>query len=196
MNRALICVALCALVHFPCSAESIFGIEMGKRIDLPECPFKTHEGSSVKYYDVLPKITCAQDAHPLNGYKINPREITFSQEEAPAIVRNWRMFVLEIDGRAEGFNFLTNGIQTQNEVLAVLTQKFGRPTSINRHTVSTVTSSPLDTFDAYWELPTVKITFWGTVNRVDRGEVLIDSPAASALRKSWTAEDQKKERQL
>lgn len=196
MFRPVLVSVVALALHVPCHADSVFGIEMGKKIELPECPYKTYGGSKFKNYDVMPKITCVTDAHPLNGYKVNPREVVFSQDEAPPIVRNWTMFVLEIDEKAEGFHFLTNGISTQNEVLALLTKKFGRPTSLTHHSVVTATSSPLDSIDATWDLPAVQVIFWGSINRIDRGEVMIDSAPAAALRKSWLADTKTKERSL
>jgi hypothetical protein len=172
---------------------TVFGVELGKPVNLPECPYKTAGG--MKLYDVMPQSTCVHDPHALNGYGRPARELSFGRDEAPPIVKNWTAFLLEDDaGRVIGFHFLTSGVQTQAAVLSQLKEKYGAPTSVTPHTVRTAVGGPFESFDAKWSLPGLVVNFQGTTDRIDRGDVTIDLPEAAALRQQWSLNP--KERKL
>lgn len=185
-------VALSLAAH--ATDMSVFGVELGKPITLPECPYK-QLSDGMKLYDVMPKLTCVHDPHPLQGYGQPPRELSFGRDEVPAIVKNWTAFLLQDEnGNVIGFHFLTRGIETQDAVLAQLKAKYGAPSKIEPRSIRTAVGGPFDTFDAQWTLPDLVVEFQATNGRIDRGDVTVDLPAAAALRKQWLLNS--KERKL
>lgn len=193
--RTVALIFMSAALWRPVFAVQVFGIELGKSLELPECQFKL-TGGKYKVYEVMPTTTCFEEPTNINGYGIPVRRVIFSQKEAPLIVKNWNIIVIEIDGKTEGIHFFTNGLVSQPIVINQLSEKFGKATTSLSRKVATSTSETLESLDAKWDLPGLKVTYWGTSGRIDRGEVYIDSPAASALRASWQAIDASKERKL
>lgn len=165
---------------------SIFGFELGKPLVLPECPYRTFGGSAMKVYDSIPASTCVQDAHELNGYGEPVREIVFSEKEAPAIVKNWRAFALEVGGNLVGFHFITGGAAAQSAVIAALQQKYGKPEFLKKHTVQNGYGAEFEAVDTRWQVGSVRVTYMSVLDRIDSGQVYVDLPEAVVLRESWS----------
>lgn len=160
-----------------------FGFELGKPLDLPECPFKMSSG--IKLYEIAPSNTCAEEAKPLNGYDQPVRRITFSQTEAPVIVKNWRAFPLEEDGNLIGLHFLTPGANAQQVVLDQFKEKYGPPTRVTSRQLQNAMGASFEAISAVWQLPLLRISFEGITGKIETGEVFIDTPPAVALREKW-----------
>jgi len=187
-------MVLCLTALASNAQNSVFGFELGKPLTLSECPFKVVAGS--KMYDVIPRSTCVQDAGPLNGYKIPVRRIIFGRDEAPPIVKNWTAFPLEINGNLVGFHFLTPGAAAQELALSQLTQKYGQPTSTSNRLMQNAMGASFNSTSATWELTNLRVKFDGITTKIETGEVYIDLPEATALRKSWLQTADTSTRQL
>ena len=179
-------VAAMLVTATACAADTtIFGFELGKPLVLPECPHKTLGSIPRKMYSAIPPMTCAQDAHELNGYGKPVREIVFSEKETPSIVKNWRAFPLEVGGNLVGFHFITDGAEAQSAVMAALQKKYGKPEYSKTHGVQNSFGAQFDAVDASWHSGPVQVMYMGVLDRVDVGQVYIDLPEAVELRRSW-----------
>jgi hypothetical protein len=133
---------------------------------------------------------------PLLGYGQPVRRIVFSKEETPLIVKNWRVFPLEIDGRLAGIHFLTAGVDTQQLVLTRLTEKYGQAIAIERRPIQNTTGAQFEAVIARWNVQSVHVEFTSPLSDLHLGEVYIDLPEAAALRRVWRAADGAQERPL
>lgn len=196
MRVALLLGAMLATSTAFAADASVFGFELGKPLVLPECPYRTISGSPMKLYGLTPPMTCAQDAHELNGYGQPVREIVFSEKEAPPIVKNWRFFALEVGGNLVGIHFITDGAAAQPAVMATLEQKYGKPELSKTHSVQNSLGAQFDAIDAKWHAGPVRVTYMGVLDRVDVGQVYVDLPEAVELRKSWSKAATASERKM
>ena len=189
-------VAALVAVHAAAADLTVFGFELGKPLTLPECPYTTLPGDNFKLYEVVPPRTCYQEPRAVNGYGIPVREIDFGKTSAPPYVLYWRMFAVEQGGDLIGVRFSTPGISAQDVVLGELRRKYGAPTSISSEPLQNAFGATFDSVSALWRGGAVDVTFEGTFGRLDRGEVTIDLPAATALRRSWERATSAAERKL
>jgi hypothetical protein len=198
MKVAIFCIfLLLATVEQISAAEAVFGLELGKPLNISECPYKSIPGTSQKLYDDLtPSMTCVEEPHALNGYGQPVRTVIFKPSEVPAFVKHWRLFALEADGNLIGIHFLTPGIDAQEITLQRLTEKYGPPTTLARHPVQNLSGAQFVAVDATWRSATVLVTFVGVSSKLTYGEVYIDLPAATALRDSWRRAQTNQERQF
>ena len=162
---------------------TVFGFELGKPLNLPECRYKM--SGTMKLYDILSDTTCTEEAILINTYGQPVRRIIFSQKEAPTIVKSWQMIALEADGNLIGVEFFTVGASAQDVTLQTLTQKYGKPSGKSSKTVGNNFGASMEAITASWKTQELNVYFEGITDRLDRGHVLIDLPQASALRESW-----------
>ena len=162
---------------------SIFGFALGQPVQLPECPHHTFSGT--KMYSPIVLQTCIEDAANLPGYSQPLRTVMFSRDEAPAIVKQARIYLLE-DGKVlTGAHFYTSGVSDQDAVLAALKQKFGAPASQSKAHVTIGDGSSVSATVADWANDQVVVHLQGQVDGGDTGgEVDIDTPKAAQQRKA------------
>ncbi|HTP98735.1 MAG TPA: hypothetical protein VMN56_05365 [Casimicrobiaceae bacterium] len=182
LMAAIFAVALsCASAQ---AATTIYGFEFGKPIALPECPLIPNmpQIGGRKDYQITPSYTCRWDPQEVNGEPALVTRIIWSAKESPLAVRSWQANAIELHGGLAGFDFFTNGVSSQSIVLEQLTEKFGPPTSISHERVQNLAGAAFDSITALWRGGEVDVTFYGTRNRLDRGEVFIDLPEVTAMR--------------
>lgn len=172
----------------------VFGFELGKPLNLPECQFKMI--STAKLYDQTPAKTCTENPTKIDTYAQPVRRIIFSRAEAPEIVKNWQMIALEAGGNLIGLEFFTIGSATQNLVYQTLVQQYGQPTSKDLRAVGNSFGASAQAVSASWVTQQITVTFDGILDRLDRGRVLIDTPEATALRQQWDNTDNRARRTL
>ena len=108
---------------------SLFGQPLGGTLSVDECPFRTSEYlPGERIYEIEQDKTC---------FKIiaGHYSIQFPQPLQPQIMSIDSVFVTLSDGHVEKMETAVLGDGHKSEVLAALTQKFGRPTEISRQTV-------------------------------------------------------------
>jgi len=165
----------------------VFGYEFGKPLQLPTCPYKNiFPGSAEVMYDTPTATTCLEKPHSVNGYGVPVRRLEFSHADAPTIVKNSSMIVLELNGVLVGIQFFTYGVKSQELTLDQLTAKYGKPSQINKSTVQNAYGAAFESISAKWVLPSVAVDFNGTVGNLDSGTVIIDSPEGSQMRAGWS----------
>jgi len=177
------------------AGPSVFGLELGHPVALAECPHQAMPVSGRKLYELMPSRTCVEDAAPA-GPASGARTVVFTRTEAPPIVRDARLTLLEVGGALAGVRFATPGESAEDVVLGELTAKYGPPSSIHRERVQNLAGAQADTLTALWRGGVVDVTFYGTFGRLDQGQVTIDLPIGSAARRARDAAAHNAERKL
>jgi hypothetical protein len=190
---AFICVSTAAHAD-----TTVFGFTLDQPLVLPECAYKMiPPGQPPKLYDVLNiKETCFQEPRMNPEYGVSLRSVWFPPKEAPIIVKNWNFLAVEQDGKLVGIRFYTYGVIGQEQTLKTLTDKFGEPTRKGIHKVGNLAGATAEAIVAVWEKPDVVVHLDGVTDKLDLGEVWIETPVGAALRASWAAADESKHKQL
>jgi len=182
-------IALAAIVSMPAWAaepSTIFGIEFGKPLTLPECSFSLAAGS--KFYDASQQSICGETAQPdRTTAGVSWSRVTFPTDKAPLIAKWSYVNAYTYRGIVEGVEFPTAGVSSQEVVLTQLKQKFGQPTSLRVGTAQNAMGAAFKTYDAEWQLPNLRVTFHGTLDTLDKGKVQICAPVLCALRSASDA---------
>lgn len=166
---------------------TIFGFELGKPLNIPECEYTLSSGS-IKLYDSPKQGVCFEGPHNIDGYNQPVKRIIFSDKTSPLIVANSSAIALEIDGNLAGLEFFTYGISAQDITLETLSKKYGKPTKKSAETIENNFGASVVSLTANWNLKKISITFEGVTDRLDRGHVIIDLHQARLLRKIWIKE--------
>jgi hypothetical protein len=194
-TKTAITCAMVALLGFarPGHTEhlGVFGFVLGQPLNLDECTYRVIGGSKSYIYPA-PK-TCTEQAHAIQGYGQPSRRILFSKEECPIFVNNCQMIALEIDGRLAGIEFFTQGSIAQETTMNALVRKYGPPTSSSRFPVQNPGGASFESIEAQWKFETLSVSFSGTYQRIDTGNVTIDLPSATELRRKWLESDRIRE---
>lgn len=94
---------------------------------------------------------------------------------------NEHLMVDTLENKVVALWFSTKGASVQEEVLATLTTKYGKPTVLDRKKKQTAFGVVIPYLSAYWKLPDVVVLFDGVTDRIDDGTVSISTPAYSRL---------------
>lgn len=197
--RLVLCTALlagCTDSHEPTeqeaiheySAHDIFGIELGAEIQsIAEC--KTQREGEFNVYSIPygPRPCTANSHLSLNsqsssqaspGIKTGASEIEV-QIDPPFGVSS-QASVTVIDGRVARVLIPTTPVDAQRNVLDALTEKYGKPASLQVRPMQNAFGASLDSIEASWNLPSIEISFIGAVS-LDEGVIAARSrqPASS-----------------
>jgi hypothetical protein len=84
-----------------------------------------------------------------------------------------------VDGRVEEIRIDTRGQPWQSEILAALTEKYGKPTYSGRTPVQNLMGAQFESQDARWEFDDMQVSFVGLV-KVDAGKIRVRSASRVA----------------
>lgn len=199
MWKAIFLLAILGVMQSANTAMSadmaVFGIDLGKPIQLSECESETKYGYTS--YKSLVSKTCVQNKwYKYLGYEKEVRTATFTRDECPYFVMGCQITLLEIDDNLEGVEFSTHGLQDQEAVFSALTEKYGKPSHYNKSRVQNKMGASFDSILASWKRGGIFVTMYGTFLRLDDGRVTIDTVKGDALRKSWLKGTQEKKIKL
>lgn len=194
IGRVSLCFALLAMLANSALAASftVFGIELGKPLSLPECARKESYGISTYVSQV--DAACFknyQNPYMYGGHTV--RWVLFPDGEKPSIVSGGVVVAFEVGGTVEGIEFDTNGIESQGSVMEALVGKFGKPKNVVKHNVQSIGGAKFDSVFATWAVSGVAVQFFGTLSRLDTGRVIINTKSGAAQRARW-AEEREKEK--
>lgn len=185
MNRLLFGLALVATPASATQPSSIFGIELGKPLSLPDCSATMAAG--MKLYDTLQRVECREDAHPDRAEGVTWSRVQFPPDRAPLIAKWTYVNAYMIGGTVEGIEFPTAGISSQDVVLAQLKEKFGQPTTITTTLAQNAMGASFRVYEARWQSAALTVTFHGALDTFDKGRVEICSPRLCTVRAAATA---------
>ena len=171
-----------------------YGFELEKPLTLPECV-------KVKVQDILytqsmpNQPTCGMGKTPTTS-TMNPADfqaVRFPTSAKPALSKHTVIFVTMIDGNLEGVMVLTRGIETQEDDVAMLSEKYGKPTAKFVVERTLRSGAKVNILNSVWEgADGSMIDFGGAGDKLDEGVLRIRSEKAVKAEAS-EAERQKSE---
>lgn len=158
---------------------SVFGVQMGEVLTHPECKrmsnysydFLNEDGFCWRHgnaYGELPKEA------PIKGEV----EFRFGAKESPDFVDGYKFMGVLLDGAVEEVQIKTKGNLYQQDVLNVLTKKYGKPTRLATEMLTNSYGVKVDSVNAHWKLTGLHITFWGVLGSADSGMLIFQTDKA------------------
>lgn len=187
MKLALLMPIAFATINAAAVDLTMAGIQLGANFPYPECE-KIKIGASSSYVIASTK-TCFRDAVQLPGDDGGfAATIVLAIGSYPRIVKNgWLTVLVTRKGRIAGVNFTTHGIDSQVQDIAVLTEKYGEPTSRSSEKVQNRLGATFDSSVLTWKSPDLTVSYFATVGQLDSGALFADTPEAAPLRKARSA---------
>jgi hypothetical protein len=180
MYRALasaLTVAIAVTSNAVAADQTVFGIQLGEPLSLPECE-RTGSG-----YSLLVKAVCFESLSAIpSSEEMRTIRIRFPLNDSPNLVSGGVLLAQVIGGRLEGVGFNTAGLRNQEAALTALKQKYGEPRALVPKTVKNRLGASFETFDALWETPEIQVTFQSVASSLDSGLVNIDTRKGKEVR--------------
>ncbi|MGA7673744.1 MAG: hypothetical protein WCA78_01705 [Rhizomicrobium sp.] len=145
---------------------TILGMELGRALALPPCKeTKISSGGSVILFD--PKVSCAYAVDTKNKQRW---AIFIANDKRPNYFKSVEVVIL--DGKISEIDVVTNGIKSQDAVLADLINKFGEPASQTTRIAQNRFGATFEIASASWKLEKAgAIFFSGATENIDAGYV-------------------------
>lgn len=153
---------------------TLFGITLGRPLNLPDCPLNTQGGVDDEAVTKL----CAR-AWPESG-PARTYDIGIPASARPDYLASRQIAVEVMDGTVQWIDIITNGAQNQAKVLSQLIDKFGKPNSFAQQPWSNSLGAKLSALKARWTFgdQAVELDGFGLSGKLDRG-------VAQAYTKKW-----------
>lgn len=193
MKTFAIALSLALSSQYAYAEESVFGFLIGKRIEAPECPSKTIAGR--KYFDVLSPYTCAWDEERKPNDLLPSRIVVLAADSAPPFMKGLFRAYLK-DNLFAGARFSTFGIKSQEEAFVQLTGKYGQPSSITKSKVQNLAGASFEAITAEWIRDEIVVTFRGVTDKIDLGEVQIETKEVFGMKAQQEKQKSKSEIKL
>lgn len=156
----------------PAPSRSIFGMEMDQPIPYVRC---TDAYST--------KAVCSE---PLKISVPRPWDevfVRFPTDQIPEIMASYVMSAKTVEGKIVGFSFETMGFRDQDRTIEMLSQKFGKPTTVEYEDMTTLTGGAFKAAFATWRFSDLSVTFNSLGYGTKAGRVEIYSPEGEALKR-------------
>jgi hypothetical protein len=152
---------------------SVFGQPLGEAMAYPECRFETSK--------VMPESHLYDPDQPGVCYKVRygDPEIIFPIAAKPAMLSIDSVFAHVIDGRVEGIATAVVGDAHAQAVIAQLSEKFGKPTSVRPSRV-VVEGVPLSETVAVWIRAGYRVDYHSISDDLEHGELTVRTDRAVA----------------
>lgn len=163
----------------PSPSRSIFGMEAGKPVPYPACEAYSS------------KVICQR---PI-GSKGQPWQeifINFPVDQVPEIMSSIVMSVKTVDGNIVGYNFETLGIRSQDRDIAILAEKFGKPSSVTYSEMANLAGGQFRAALATWEFSDFHVTLNSMGYGTRAGRVEIYTSEGMRLKRERDAADDSK----
>ena len=173
------------------------GIQLGAIPDLPACEHRelpsgmSGERRFSANYKAHPSKTCIQ---PATDDRPGISTVTFPDHAEPEIMWGHQLDLTIIDGKVEGVRMFTVDHNFYQQVVASLTAKFGKPTSISRDEVEVV-GIAVPSREYIWARRGYRVDY-EVINDMESGVVVIETDKAMAFRKQNEAADSAKQTKL
>jgi hypothetical protein len=168
---------LCGAAHAQSVDRSVFGVELGKPLNVPECAKRKSAGGTMEFYLSSIEIT-ANCFHIERG---NDRFLDIPMKQQPMILNagsSPRLII--IDGNVEAVHFTTYGMREEQQTFDALVAKYGAPTRVEPGATQTLNGAQFTTRDAYWQLPDLHVSYWSVTDRVTSGRVIVETDRGRA----------------
>jgi hypothetical protein len=194
MKKILVLLFLCCFINYAVAADlSVFGINIGKPLDLPDCE---QDGKmdllNIKSACVIGKNTIKK------AWGTDDVSFAFPQEALPSYVKSLSMGLGAelIDGNVESIAFGTNGESVQDDVFSDLKKKFGKPTSFRKVPLQNRFNVKVIGLEARWHKNGIYVEFNGIEDSIDWGRVEISTDKYLKVYKDWEKLENSKKQAL
>jgi hypothetical protein len=190
-------LALATLFVFAASVASaqskqadatVFGLHLGEKFTVPECA-RSKAGDGYDY-GTEPAAPCFRQniylpLPPPNTPVLNDQhlKIYFPPTMLSDLTLDFDAEV--VDGNLEGAFINTDGLDSQDKILATLVAKYGVPSTLVEERGQNAMGAIFNSHMATWQFGNLTVVFCGTANRTDEGLVSIETEKETALRKAW-----------
>ena len=176
----ILTVAVALFVATFCSpavnAETFFLIELGAPLSIRDC---TPDDYPPRQQSLCIKHT-PEDALPWGQTKTEaslPMSAQFPWGP-------FHVFVSVFNGNVVEVEAITNGQGWQEQALADLTKKFGKPKSIKKTPLQNRTGAQFIGISAEWKLKAIAVKFRGVDGELDKGLIAVRTETAGAMDKA------------
>jgi len=177
----LLLATACLGVCFEASAVdmTVYGIEIGAPFRMAECAY-VWSGYLKQYQS--PREPCLQAMYPIEDVPIKGAspdvQVHFPVNDLPRALAPAKFITpLVIGEKLALLTIPTDGIDSQAQIYADLTAKYGKPSSRWASTLQNGFGAKYVAVLARWELPGLRVEFVGAANRIDTGVIRIGTPA-------------------
>lgn len=160
-------------------STSIFGMQAGAPVPYPICE------------SYVTKVIC-QKSMDIEGRPWDEFFIKFPLEEVPEVMSSLTMSVKTVGGNVVGFNFETIGFRGQERTIQLLSEKFGKPTSVVYQDMGTMAGGSFQAALATWEFSNLSVRFDSLGYGTKGGRVEIFTPEGAALKRQMEDAENKK----
>ncbi len=155
----------------PNSPVSIFGVVLGRNLNLPPCVMHMFSGEPTDIVEEVQPQFCAAKPIQLSDAPFQRADLIFSEEQKPDIVSVNLVSAYIWQGNVEAIEFATPSHNFSDTVMFGLTAKFGKP-QYARIGRSIVEGIALPSFEAHWAFPGVTVDY-KAIDDMDNGVVKI-----------------------
>jgi hypothetical protein len=172
----------------------VLGMRLGTKLTLPEChvikrgKYKSYESRYGSAKKMKSKIPCWQH-DTVKQYVIHPGDpispegesliLRANSDSIPHGIKFDRVVLVVVNGIVEAVGLPTKGIKVQQEILELLTDKYGLPTLFKTNARTNAMGATFDTMSATWEFSDLKVIFLGAAGKINFGHVSIRTPVGT-----------------
>jgi hypothetical protein len=201
IGSAMIVVAFFVASAFAQLDRTVFGLELGKTITVPECAFTESVGplggSPARLYSPLQRVACFERSTNFTGKALERKsgpldtetvEIVFPPADTSRFMQRLRPFAHVVGGKLERMELDTYGVEDTDLVVVELRKKYGEPTSLIPYRVKAASGAMFDAIAADWNSPDLFVHFESVGIRVDSGVITIETAKGREVRRAETAQ--------
>lgn len=161
----------------------VLGLTLGQPFSVSECTFSTYS-TGLRIYESdyrLRTFPCFKHGYsgPKPGEPVDPagERVTIIFADAPSGFDRTSVLGHVVAGKLEGAYLPTFGVNVQADVLALLTEKYGAPTSSETEQVQNRMGASFEQLSASWRFKNLSVDFAGMGGRVNSGSVHVRTAA-------------------
>ena len=173
---------------------TVFGIGFDQPLKMAECEWKTRDKLRISRSEPKSKENFYSGGWPKDGpcYERSPRKvgsamalddetvsIKFPLSQEPKLGHD--LYARMVDGRIQRLWLTTFGVATQEQDLAMLEEKFGKPNKLLTPSEQNMMGAKFDTIQAEWKLPgNVTAAFGSVLGKLTEGTFILATPEGEA----------------
>lgn len=164
---------------------SFLGVQLGAEFDMPKC-VSNHK---IRSYE-QPVTPCWGDEVFITEPDISTGSfevgVGTDNTTRPSGIKDARLIV--VGGYVSGVTVSTSGLDSQENLLAALTAKFGAPTLTDTQEMRNRMGATFTRIIARWKLPGLDVGFLGMGGSIDHGIITVYTPQAKEFKDRQSAE--------
>jgi hypothetical protein len=171
------------------SGSSVFGITIGERLSLPQCPGDGSPGN--RYYTGSTRVFCAMIDAPMKRNNGDTEIFAyFPFLGSPAIVKGGTLIIEQRGGVVVAVGFPTPGPNYQDIVFDELQKKYGKPSQLFHQPMQNAFRASYDVMFARWHRGGLSVRFDGSDGTITSGEVEIQTDQHEKIMRDWAAHEE------